>query len=188
LLSVKEIPCPGIARPATVAGMSQPQTIDFTLLNVAVPAVTAALVVYLGAVLKNKGEARAKIDAFLLERRSAAHQKLWELTATVPLWDRSRNATLDEVQRYADRLNEWYYKDGGLYLSRKAIGAFNNLMEAITEYEKSIRQKPPEEDSNAIAIYKANASGLYENIRAMGSNLRSQLAGDLLSRRSPPRV
>jgi len=113
---------------------------------------------------------RNKVDEGLRDKRLALYKGIWQKTGLLPKWPRHTDLTYAELLEFCQELKKWYFEEGGIFLSRKAREAYGKLPDAIGE------------------ALKPNAHGVlseadYEQVRSKCSDLRSQLTGDLLSRR-----
>lgn len=74
-------------------------------------------------------------------------------------------------------MRDWYFNEGGIYLSVKSRKSYGDAQDAIqTVLGEHKNEKAPLSDPH------------YEKARKGFSQLRTQLTNDLLSRRSAPRL
>jgi len=150
--------------------------------TVIVSALIGAIVSYVGATLKNFIDARAKVDASLRETRIPVYKELWKKTELLPKWSRSEDITYERLDQFSSELRDWYFNQGGVFLSERARAAYGNLQDTIhfvlPKKEKIVL--PKKEKKHNLSIED------YEQVRQMCSKLRTELTNDLLSRRGAP--
>lgn len=113
----------------------------------------------------------AEVDIDLRKSRIDFYQELWEITAVLPKWPRNKEASYEDLHQLSESLRDWYFKKGGMYLSRTThtegyIPLQDTLMEIL---DRSVTGKLSDAD--------------YDIVRDRCSTLRSFLAGDIQSRR-----
>jgi hypothetical protein len=113
------------------------------------------------------------IDTDLRTRRIPVYGELWEKTGTLPLWPRNSQLQYSDLDQLTRDLRDWYFKRGGMYLSKAARDAYGELQKhMMTVLEK----RPSGQVTDAD----------YVSIRERCSALRTELTRDLLSRREAP--
>ena len=142
--------------------------------TIVISALIGAIVSYLGAILKNFIDIRSKVDESLRESRIPAYKELWVKTSLLPKWPRSENVTYEMLSQFSVDLRDWYYNQGGIFMSKRAFTAYRDLQQAI---ERVL----PEEGKEHILDHHH-----YDDVRDMCSKLRTELTNDLLSRRGAP--
>jgi hypothetical protein len=140
-----------------------------SLLTVVVSSLVGGLVAYVGAVVKNTLDMRAKVDESLRDKRVAVYQKLWQTTEILPKWPRRTDVTYEGLTQFSQGLRDWYFREGGMYLSRQARKAYGELQDTIVELGTS--KTGPITDP------------VYDEVRDKCSQLRTELTDDILSRR-----
>lgn len=115
-----------------------------------------------------------EIDLDLRKRRIEVYAPLWRATSLLPKWPRDKTVTDAQLARLGQELRQWYFKVGGMFLSRSTHDAgYGPLQDAI-----------------AAAVGEGRSgtlsSGDYDAVRTRCSALRSLLAADLESRRDRP--
>lgn len=113
------------------------------------------------------------VDTDLRTRRIDVYSELWEKTGTLPLWPRNRELRYADLQNLNLAFRDWYFKKGGIYLSRNAREAYGELQRHL------------------VSVLAASSDSLvtdsdYESIQKKCSALRAELTKDLLSRREAP--
>ncbi len=126
-----------------------------------------AVVAYLGAILKDIVDTRTFIDKDLLNKRADLYQSAWEKTELLSKYCGKDDATIEQYGKLSEDLHNWYFQNGGLYLSRNSQKAFANLQTALIELPKD-----------------GISNESRKNTRNLGSLFRTELTNDILSRRS----
>ena len=131
------------------------------------------VVSYAGAIFNNALNYRTKVDEGLRDARIKLYKILWQKTDILPKWPRRTDVTYEMIETFSRDLRSWYFNEGGLYLSARARRAYGDLQDAIGE------------------VFSRNSAGPikdpdYDRLRDRCSALRTQLTGDLLSRRTAP--
>ena len=114
-----------------------------------------------------------EIDLDLRKRRIEVYKELWEYTAILPKWPRAEDVSYEKLRELSENLRDWYFKKGGMYLSRKAHAlGYSPLQDALAEIL--------EQNSGELS------EKYYDFIRDKCSNLRTKLTEDIESRREGP--
>ena len=142
--------------------------------TVVVSALVGAVASYTLAVIQHLLDARTKIDESLRQDRLTVYKVLWERTGLLPEWPRSTTVTYEKLSHLSEEMRDWYFTQGGIYLSAKARKVYGNAQKAI---QTVLQKAHPEE-----GLPKEQ----YEEIRGKLSKLRTQMTRDLLSRRAAP--
>lgn len=139
--------------------------------TVIISSFVGAAVSYIGAVVKSALDFRSKVDESLIKIRTDIYKNLWKMTALLPKWPREENVTYEQVENLSKKFRQWYFDEGGIYLSRKAQKAYARMQDTI---------------SSVINTRRAGviAEKDYDAIRDKCSMLRTEITKDLLSRRS----
>ena len=141
--------------------------------TVIISALVGAVVSYIGAVLKNFIDVRVKVDESLRETRIPVYKELWIKTGLLPKWLRSGDVSYENLAQFSADMRDWYFNQGGMFLSRKARAAYGDLQDTI----HSVLSKG--EKGRLSEHY-------YHEVRNMCSKLRTELTNELLSRRGAP--
>ena len=115
------------------------------------------------------------VDTDLRAKRIPLYAELWEKTGLLPRWPWNTELEYQELQQLTRDFRDWYFKRGGMYLSENARDAYFEVQKCIN------------------AILEKNQAGRvsrddYEAVREKCSALRTELTGDLLTRREAPAV
>lgn len=141
--------------------------------NVASAAISAgigAVVAFVGAAGKSYLDARRTVDQSLRTQRSPVYQSLWLKTRLFQMWPRSTISYAD-AGIFQRQLADWYYEEGGLYLSRTSQRVYVKLQKALTQVLGSSQQGEM-------------TTPHWQLVHKRCSRLRTALTTDLLSRRS----
>jgi exonuclease VII small subunit len=119
-------------------------------------------------------ELGAQIDIDLRDRRTRAYKYLWQHTEILPKWPRNPGVTYRDLYEFSETLRDWYFRTGGMYLSRDAQKVYASVQETIWEILKGQQENGQVEDEH------------YDAIRDRCSSLRTQMTEDILSRKPAP--
>jgi hypothetical protein len=111
------------------------------------------------------------IDTDLRNRRLDVYAELWKLTGALPQYPRRAPLTADDLLAFGERMRDWYFDTGGLYLSPDARDAYFAVQKAVGEILDTGAAGPLDDAA-------------YDRVRERCSKLRTELAEDLLSRRA----
>jgi len=119
------------------------------------------------------------VDTELRGLRIKSYSELWRTTRALPRWPVAESFTYAQLRSYSEGLRDWYFgKDGeppgGMLLTEDAAQSYRNLQ---TRIAKALEAPHPADSLGAAE---------YEAIRELGSNMRTELTRDLLSRRETP--
>lgn len=145
--------------------------------SVVTSAAVGAVVSYGGAIINNILNTRAKVDEGLRETRIRVYQDLWKKTHLLPKWPRRTDVTYEMLQAFSQQLCDWYFDQGGMFLSKKARDSYGQLQDTVGAV---LKQRPKGLIDSEGADYK--------QVRVQCSRLRTELTADLLSRRAAPRL
>jgi hypothetical protein len=139
--------------------------------------------------LKSAIEFASTVDLDLRKARIAAYQPLWKLTDVLPSWPRNQNVTYGELDQFSTDMREWYFGQGGLYLSEPSMKAYRELQDKIWSVLEPLKKREEDYKSRVQGAEARDPESHYDSIRFNCSRLRSNLTIDILSRReAPPQV
>lgn len=141
--------------------------------TVIVSALVGAVVSFVGSLLTHFLGARTRIDENLLQKRDESYKELWNLTGLIPMWPRSINMTYEKLRDLSQGLKNWYFNQGGLYLSEESRSAYGALQKELTRVVGG--KTNPE-------LTKRLTDKDYSAVQTKGRDLRKQLTKDLFSR------
>jgi hypothetical protein len=145
------------------------------ILMIVVSAATGTVGAYLGALWGSSQQARRTIYERIHETRMRVYKDAWKITGVLPRRPNMTSLSSAKVFQLGTELHEWYYQEGGMYLSGGSRRAYSWLQDGVEE----VRQRGGDAEANISASD-------YELIRSRASDFRTALTGDLLSRRRPP--
>src|SRR5881296_656800 len=74
---------------------------------------------------------RSTIDTDLRGRRFPVYAELWKRTGTLPQWPRNGKLTYSDLAELTSHLRDWYFFDGGIYLSMTARSAYGEVQKTV---------------------------------------------------------
>lgn len=130
------------------------------------------------------------IDLNLHRHRVRLYPELWELTGILPGWPRALDVTYEEMLKVSEAMKDWYFRKGGMYLSRESRDVYVNLQKQIharlrrvVAGGEAIVPQAFEYLSAGKAFDKPVSTKDYTEVYQFCSILRTQLTVDLQSRR-----
>lgn len=142
-----------------------------------ISAATAVLGVgasYFGLQWRIRKDLEAKYDASLRDLRLASYKRLWSHLKPLALFARSGYPTRSDLLAFAESLRDWYFDEGGLYMSKKARDAYFRLQRALRRLQASDRW-----ESEPTSTLDKDS---FEHLRRIGSRLRTLLTLDVGTR------
>ncbi len=134
------------------------------------------LVSYLGAMLKFRSDLRFEYDKELRAKRIERYEELWRLTGLFPQYAREAEVTIDDVRMLTRNLRDWYFQSG-MFLSGRARDAYFT-------YQKGLCQLVDKQGGNPTQTVEG---ATYEELRSIGSDLRTALVQDVGTRQQSER-
>jgi hypothetical protein len=127
----------------------------------------------LGVIFKYWYDYKGMVAKLLWEKRYETYKKLLEVTGKLPLYPARADLVYGDVLHAAEEMRDWYFKEGGLLLSKKArdkyFAAQKKIVQVMKKQKKENVLDPVGDD--------------YETIRSCFSELRTELTNDLMSRK-----
>ena len=142
-----------------------------------VSGVISAVLTYFGTRSKIRLDMRVEYDRNLHDKRLELYKELWPKTAPLARFAPHVVLTFNIVKNVAEEAREWYFKEGGIYLSkrsRKPYFLWKKQMQCVIDDERL--QARPDDPIPAKAL---------EAILNAVSRLRTSLADDIRTRRAP---
>jgi hypothetical protein len=91
----------------------------------------------------------------------------------LPKWPRATDVTYAKLHTLSEGLRDWYFLEGGIYLSEEARKAYGNVQENVC---LTVQGKQDEQD-------KTISDAEYDKLVDCCSALRTELTRDLQSRK-----
>jgi hypothetical protein len=159
---------------------------DLDLVTIGISALVGAVTSYVGAVIKTYFDMNTKIDEQLRDRRLDPYKEIWRKTAILPRWPRATGVTYVQLHTFSGDLRDWYFGQGGIYMSAETRDAYFALQAAVTQVTMVPEAQPPPTDQPVPEPRVREgviSSAEYELIRGKCSALRTELTSDIQSRR-----
>jgi hypothetical protein len=144
--------------------------------------VVGSVAAWIGKLYADRASARltatlrlsATIDLDLRNHRLTAYKSLWLETSLLPKRPRASDVTYEALRNFRDRLRQWYFETGGIFLSTSAqkLG-FVPLQDVLCAALQDAPDGPISDE-------------LYNRVQEHCSRLRSLLASDIQSRKEGP--
>ncbi|MFN2453452.1 MAG: hypothetical protein ABR577_04460 [Pyrinomonadaceae bacterium] len=135
-----------------------------------------AVVTYFATLSKARLDLTIEYDKELRERRLAAYKELWPRMKPLARYSPERPITYLVVKETSEKMRDWYFGGGGIFLSeesRKPYFALKRAMQGIID--------DPNSQENTDKPLGKQLNPLYERGRA----LREALSNDIGTRRRP---
>jgi len=113
---------------------------------------------------------RKEFEIELRKQRLDAFKKLWAISQPLALYGRKEPVTRAVISRLAQDLRQWYFEEGGMFLSDASRDKYMALQESL---QKAIRS--PGGGAEPVAEPDALDAKTFEGVRQKGSELRSAL-------------
>lgn len=141
-----------------------------TWLTLLLTAIVGAAVSGFGTYFTLRTKLRSEYDSDLRQKRLDAYLKLWRLLEVLARYGKlPAKLTAAETGGLADKLQHWYFQDGGLYLSTESRNAFFCLQDVLGQM-----QAAPETGGDQL-----------DSLRMYGSRLRTGLTYGVGTRSRP---
>jgi len=112
---------------------------------------------------------KKEILSIIWTKRFEEYKVVWELTGVLPKYPEDRDIRYTDIYSTCLQLKNWYFKSGGIILSKKSRIAYENLQKTLYAISnKQTGEKLTPDD--------------YSNLRAIFSLFRAELTSDLTSR------
>jgi hypothetical protein len=148
---------------------------DSALIGAIIGAAFGVLGTYLSAILKYRQDLRAEYDKDLREKRLPEYKNLWRWTELFPKYARTAQVSYEDVETLSVNLRDWYFQNGGMFLSAGSRDEYFALQDALT---KTIRKA----GQNMDTILDEET---FEMLREKCSNLRTASTSDVGTRTEP---
>jgi hypothetical protein len=101
------------------------------VVTIVVSAVSGTLGAYLGALWGSRQQARRTIYERIHESRMRLYKDIWKKTGILPRRPKVTTITYGRIAQFGMELQEWYYEEGGMYLSGGSRPAYSQLQDQI---------------------------------------------------------
>ena len=170
--------------------MADPVTIP----QIIIPGVVGLVTGFAGSVLQGMWAARSKIDESVRTARLERYAKLWRMSELLPEYPIAGDVTYDDLRTLSGEMRDWYFREGGMYLSECSRRKYGDVQDEITivtggkllpkKREEMVKQGRLLQDA---ASGTAPQEGLvsdaeYEKVQKRLSALRTSMTRDLLAR------
>lgn len=145
---------------------------DTILINT-LSAIGGALLTAVGILVKSAFDQRTKIDETVLNERRELYKKLWAKSKLLPKWPRAHDISYAKLHSLSEELRDWYFMEGGIYLSEQAREAYGNAQESLCLATKG--------KNNSFSDVITDDE--YDRLANSFSALRTELTSDLHSRK-----
>jgi hypothetical protein len=154
-----------------------PQIDASTLLAGFIGGALSSIVTYFSTRSRIRLEMTVEYDKSLREKRLELYKQLWPKTQPLGRFAPHATYTYNAIASVSNDMNEWYFAEGGIYLSkrcRKPYFALKQRLQTVIE-DSSLAVKPesPIGDETRRAIIDA------------AGRLRTTLSDDIRTRRAP---
>src|SRR4030081_1678738 len=78
----------------------------------------SAVVTYFSTRAKTRLELAVEYDKKLQDSRLEAYKKLWAMLEPLARFGRDKTVTHEDLRGISDRSRAWYFREGGIYLTR----------------------------------------------------------------------
>lgn len=132
---------------------------------------------YLATQWKVRAELEGEYDKSLRDARIKVYQELWASLQPLAKYARPGPVSYQTIHQMATELRTWYFEKGGLYFSDRARDAYFKLQDALAEV---LNNRPA-----TMVIQTELEDVTFEALRQRGSALRTAMAADVGTRRTP---
>ncbi len=123
--------------------------------------------------LKFRKDLEAKYDLDLRARRIVAYKELWKHLQPLAKYSPPGPVTHQTLQNLSENLRQWYFEEGGLFLSESSRDSYFALQDEIRGLFRNSDQLEG----------KPLAEPIYELVRSKSSALRTALTRDVGTRK-----
>ena len=91
-----------------------------TVLVAIISLLSGIVLTYVGAIVKFRRDLQSKYDIDLRNKRIKAYKLLWQLLEPLAYYSPATLVTYGIIQEMSEKMREWYYKTGGMFLSESS--------------------------------------------------------------------
>jgi hypothetical protein len=147
---------------------------DTTVLASVISGLAGVVASYVGIQWKIKKDLEAKFDASLRALRLQAYPPLWGLVKPLALFGRDGYPGINDLVTLSKSLRDWYFDQGGLYLSETSRNAYFGLQRSLGVLAAS--------DNWSNESLNNLDPETFEHLRLIASRLRTMLTLDVGTR------
>jgi hypothetical protein len=140
--------------------------------------VISSVLTYFGTRSKIRLDLTVEYDKALHDKRLALYKDLWPITKPLGRFVPHFSLTYNDVKSVVTDMHEWYFKEGGIYLSK-------NSREPYFQLKKQMLRVIDNERLEATPDARIDDTEACKAILDAATNLRTSLADDIRTRRSP---
>jgi hypothetical protein len=148
-----------------------------SLLTGVVSGAITAVVTYFATYAKARLEVTLEYAKELHDARLSQYKELWKLLKPLAPYSPEQPLTPKIVKTTSESMRDWYFDQGGIYLSRESRGPYFALKEAM----QHIIDDPELQKENDAPLHPRQVKPLLE----WGRTLRKVLSDDIGTRRQP---
>ena len=147
------------------------------LISGLVAGVISSVLTYFGIRSKIRLDLTAEYDKELRTSRLEVYKTLWTLLKPLARFSRESPLTYQLVKETSEKMRNWYFDTGGIYLSRQSRDPYFKMKEAMQGII---------DDASLVQRVDEPLSGAYiKAVLSSGTKLRKSLADDIGTRRGP---
>jgi hypothetical protein len=140
--------------------------------------VISSVLTYFGTRSKIRLDLTVEYDKALHDKRLALYKELWPITKPLGRFVPHFSLTYNHVKRAVTDMHEWYFKEGGIYLSKNSREPYFHLKEQMLRVIDNERLE-------ATPDARIDDKEACKAILDAATSLRTSLADDIRTRRSP---
>jgi hypothetical protein len=140
--------------------------------------VISSLLTYFGTRSKIRLDLTVEYDRALHDKRLLLYKEFWPITKPLGRFVPHFSLTYNNVKRVVTDMHEWYFKEGGIYLSKYSRKPYFHLKQQMLRVIDNERLE-------ATPDPRINDKEACEAILDAATKLRTSLADDIRTRRSP---
>jgi hypothetical protein len=142
-----------------------------------VSGVISSLLTYFSTRSKIRLDMRVEYDKNLHDKRLELYKELWPKTEPLARFAPHFALTFNIVKKVAEITREWYFREGGIYLSKRSRKPYFQLKEQMQRVIDDVGlEARPDDPIDAKA---------HDAILKAASRLRTSLADDIRTRGAP---
>ena len=140
--------------------------------------IISSVLTYFGTRSKVRLDMTVEYDKALHNKRLELYKQLWPTTKPLGRYVPHFSLTYNKVRKVATEMHEWYFNEGGIYLSKQSRKPYFDLK---TQMLRVIDNERLEATPDARIEDKETCNAILD----AATNLRTSLADDIRARRAP---